>query len=62
MLALAVVVFFSRPPTELAGVQAGLVGFGLAAAFFMWERKGFRELLARYEAELARLRDRVGSA
>jgi Na+/H+ antiporter NhaD/arsenite permease-like protein len=61
-LVVAVAAFLSRPPAEFAGVQMGLVGFLLATAFFMWERKGFRELLGRHEAELARFRDRNGSA
>jgi hypothetical protein len=59
---MAAIAFFSRPPAELAGVQMGFVGAFLAAAFFMWERRGFRQLLGRHEAELARLRDRAGSA
>ena len=61
-LVLAGGVFFARQPGELlAGVQMGVVGFLLAAAFFLWERRGFRRLVGRYEAELARLRGRTGS-
>jgi len=61
-LALAAGAWFLTPPAGYSGVQMVLVGFLLAASFLMWERAGFRQLLSRHEAELARLRDRATSA
>jgi hypothetical protein len=61
-LALAAGAWITKPPVGYSGVQMLLVGFLLAASFLMWERAGFRQLLSRHEAELARLRDRATSA
>ena len=60
-LALAVGAWLVTPPAGYSGIQMLLVGFLLAASFLMWERAGFRQLLSRHEAELARLRDRATS-
>ena len=61
-LVLAACAWLATPPAGYSGVQMLLVGFLLAASFLMWERAGFRQLLSRHEAELARLRDRAPSA
>ena len=52
-IALAAVALFFRPPQGYGGVQGFLAGAMFATAFFLWERRGFRELLSRHEAELA---------
>ena len=61
-LALAAGAWLMKPPAGFSGVQMLFVGFLLATSFLMWERAGFRQLLNRHEAELARLRDRTTSA
>ena len=57
----ATLAFFSPVPKEFSAVQMILVGVFTATAFFLWERKGFRDLLSRHETELRRLRDQRGS-
>jgi hypothetical protein len=57
-LVMAAIAFLTPAPDGLSGARMLLVGILLASAFFMWERRGFRELLGRHEAELARLRNR----
>lgn len=61
-LILAAGAWFATPPAGYSGIQMVLVGSLLAASFLMWERSGFRQLVSRHEAELARLRDRATSA
>lgn len=58
-LVLAAGAWLVRPPAGYSPIQMLLVGFLLAVSFLMWERAGFRQLVSRYEAELARLRDRA---
>lgn len=53
ILVMAVIVFIGRGPAQLNDVQMALVGFLVAQSFFLWERRGFRRLLARRDAELA---------
>jgi hypothetical protein len=60
-LLMAAIAFLTPAPDGFSGLQMLLVGFLLASAFFMWERRGFRELLGRHEAELSRFRDRDAS-
>ena len=55
-LMMAALLFLSPVPAGADGIQMSLVGFMVAVAFFLWERKGFRGLLSRYEAELTKLR------
>ena len=52
-LALALAVLALLVPTPSAGVNSFLAGVLFASAFFLWERRGFRQLLSRHEAEIA---------
>ena len=56
-IAMTGIALLTPAPEGYSGVQMLLVGFLLATAFLMWERRGFRQLLDRHEAELARLRE-----
>jgi hypothetical protein len=51
-LAFGMMILFVRAPQGYGGVQGFLAGTMVATAFFLWERRGFRELLSRHEAEL----------
>jgi hypothetical protein len=51
-LVFAALLLVSPAPQGYGSVQSFLAGMMVAAAFFLWERRGFRELLSRHEAEI----------
>jgi hypothetical protein len=59
-VALAGIALAIPTPEGYSGIQMFLAGLLAATSFYMWERKGFRELLSRHQAELARLKGRTG--
>jgi hypothetical protein len=61
-LVLAIIAWATPAPEGYSGIQMFLAGLLVATSFYMWERKGFRELLSRQQAELTRLKERDGSA
>ena len=52
-LVLALLALLSPVPQGYGTAQAFIAGALFTCAFFLWERRGFRELLSRHEAELA---------